>query len=145
VEEYSKFLLDYYHAEMVSQIFTHPEILLPKKKIRSEKEVLIRYEMNGGNSNGIIEQLSLQHGNGIVIDPADHEGSCFVMDSRYTEGLIHRPFYLYAWRDKMKCLALHEKAFVNGESKIGKIVSLKSGDILSFGVFSIMIKQIIAL
>jgi hypothetical protein len=113
--------------------------------MRSEREVLIRYEMKGGKSNGILEQLSLQHGNGIVLDPTDHEGSCFVMDSRYTEGLIHRPFYLYVWKDKMKCLALHEKAFINEESKIGKIVSLKEGDTLSFGVFSIMIKKIIAL
>ena len=143
VSEYTKFLLDYYKVDNLSKIFNQSQLLIPKKKIRDKKELLIQYELCGGKSDGILEQISLQEGNGVILDPANHDGCCFIIDSRYTKGLIRKAFYLYVWKDRLKCLNLHQKALVNGESKIGKTVTLKEGDKLSLGVFSIIIKRVI--
>lgn len=145
VSQYTSFLLDYYKVDNLFKIFNQSQLLIPKRKVRSKKELMIRYKLCGGKSDGILEQFSLQDGNGVMIDPANHEGCCFIMDSRYTKGLIRRAFYLYVWKDVLKCLTLHEKALVNGESKIGKMVTLQEGDELSLGVFSIIIKNIIAI
>ncbi len=143
VSEYTKFLLNYYKVDNLSKIFNQSQLLIPKKKIRDKKELLIRYQLCGGKSDGTTECLFLQNGNGVILDPANHDGCCFIIDSRYTKGLIHRAFYLYVWKDRLKCLTLHQKALVNGESKIGKIVTLKEEDELSLGVFSIIITKII--
>ena len=141
VEEYTDFLLDYYKVNNLSNIFYQSKLLIPRKTVRNKKEMMVGFKLCGGKSDGIVKQISLQHGNGVVLDPANHEGCCFSTESRYTKGLIRRAFYLYVWKDVLKCLSLNEKALVNGES-IDKIVTLKEKDELSLGVFSITITNI---